>query len=54
MNETDSHGRRIEPMGFPCECICNDSKRHWNIAPPMCNGCAEQVRAKSPSHGEME
>ena len=43
MNETDSHGRRIQLLGFPCECICGCDARHYNIEPPICEQCRMEV-----------
>ncbi len=50
MNETDSHGRRIEPRGWPCECICGCDARHYYLD-GLCQVCREQAQGNPVAHG---
>ncbi|MDP2727803.1 MAG: hypothetical protein Q8P59_09705 [Dehalococcoidia bacterium] len=50
MNETDSHGRRIEPLRWPCECICGCTTRHYYLD-GLCQFCREEASNNPVAHG---
>ena len=50
MNETDSRGRRIDPLGFPCECICGCGVRHYYVD-GLCASCREGAEENPLRHG---
>ena len=47
--ETDSHGRRIALLGFPCECICGCHVRHYRLD-GLCEPCHEGAMANPGRH----
>lgn len=50
-DETDSHGRRIDPLGFPCECICGCDARHYYLD-GLCQFCREEAGFNSAAHSQ--